>query len=152
MRGGVITCLRRTGGAAQQREGMKRAGSSCNLRVPWSGEAGVKTSGGAVVKRQGGGVVKRGGAGGGVEGEEPCMAEAPTAELRGGEDSAQGKEGARVAAAWASGLPNDGTNPPGAKNDVGVRPGVNGGIPVGFWAPKGALRGFSPFLVAAATC
>jgi hypothetical protein len=61
--------------------------------------------------------------------------------LRRGEDPAQGKEGARVAVAWAGGLPNDKTNQPGAKNDVGVRPGVKGGISVGFWAPKGALRG-----------
>jgi hypothetical protein len=150
MRRGVITCFRRTGGAAQWREGMKRAGSSCNLRVPSSGEAGVETGGGAVVKRRGGVVVKRGGAGGGVEGEEPC-GEAPTAESRGrstgrrrpdsggGEDWARGKEGVRVAPAWAVGLPNDRTKQPGVKIDAGVRPGVEGGIPAGFWAPKGAL-------------
>jgi hypothetical protein len=44
----------------------------------------------------------------------------------GGEDKARGKEGARVSAAWASGLPNDRTNPPGAEIDAGVRPGVKG--------------------------
>jgi hypothetical protein len=92
-----------------------------------------------------------GGAGGGVEGEEPC-GEAPTAESRGrstgrrrpdsggGEDWARGKEGVRVAPAWAVGLPNGRTKQPRAKIEVGVRPGVEGGVPAGFWAPKGALR------------
>jgi hypothetical protein len=41
----------------------------------------------------------------------------------GGEDSARGKEGVRVAPAWASGLPNDRTNRPGAKIDAGIGPG-----------------------------
>jgi hypothetical protein len=55
----------------------------------------------------------------------------------GGEDKARGKEGARVSAAWASGLPNDRTNPPGAEIDAGVRPGVKGGSRQDSGLPKG---------------
>jgi hypothetical protein len=41
-------------------------------------------------------------------------------ESGGGEGSARGKGGARVAASWARGLPNDGKNRPGARNNAGV--------------------------------
>jgi hypothetical protein len=90
-----------------------------------------------------------GGAGGGVDGEEPCVAKAPSREEKtgrrrhesgGGEGTTRGKWEVRVAATWVRGLPNDERIQPGAKNDVGMRPGENGWIPRGYWAPKGALR------------
>jgi hypothetical protein len=109
--------------------------------------AEATTGDGAVVKQWGGGVVKCGGTGGGVEGEEPCE-EAPTAESRGRMDGAaplrvevgktrHGQRGATVAAAWAGGLPNDETNQPRAKNDVGVKLGVKGGSRWDSGLPKG---------------
>jgi hypothetical protein len=54
---------------------------------------GVETCGGALVKRRGGDVVKRGGLVDGVEGEEPCVAEAPTAESRGTDGAAPSRVG-----------------------------------------------------------
>jgi hypothetical protein len=63
------------------------------------------------------------------------VGEAPTAESRGrstgrrrhesrrGEDPARGKEGVRVAAAWAGGLPNDGPINPEQKTKWGFGPG-----------------------------
>jgi hypothetical protein len=62
-------------------------------------------------------------------------------ESGGGEGTTRGKWEVRVAATWVRGLPNDERIQPGAKNDVGMRPGENGWIPRGYWAPKGALSG-----------
>jgi hypothetical protein len=61
-------------------------------------------------------------------------------ESGGGEGSAWGKWGARVAASRACGLPNDGKNWPKDKFHVVGRSGEKGRIPGGLWAPKGALK------------
>jgi hypothetical protein len=86
-----------------------------------------------------------------VDGEEPCVAEAPSREQRtgrhrheprGGEGAARGRGEARVATTWVCRLPNDGGIRPGVKIDVGGggRPGEKGGNPGGFRASKGGLR------------
>jgi hypothetical protein len=88
------------------------------------------------------------GAGGGVDGEEPCVAEAPSREQRtgrhrheprGGEGAARGRGEARVATTWVCGLPNDGGIRPGIKIDVGgVGRGKREGTPGDSGLPKGA--------------
>jgi hypothetical protein len=84
-----------------------------------------------------------------VDGEELCVAEAPSREERtgrrrhesgGGEGAARGRGEARVAVIWACGLPNDEGIRPGVKIDVGFRPGEKGGNPGGFRASKGGLN------------
>jgi hypothetical protein len=82
-----------------------------------------------------------------VDGEEPCVAEAPSREERtgrrrhesgGGEGAARGRGDARVVVTWVCGLPNDEGIRPGVKIDVGFRPGEREGTLGDSGLPKGA--------------